>query len=226
MIGDATPMIIGGAAPGAGNVISHNSGFGVLLTGQGSGRIEANTIADNVLAGIAVATGTANRFTRNRIFRNGGLGIELAPLGVTPNDPGDADTGPNDLMNFPELLRARLRDDGLRVVGRIDTPNPETVVIELFAKPGAVAGRRSVRARRGGGLPRHRDAEAERSFRREGIAPVAPGTLISATATDAAGNTSEFAENTACRLTNDDDDERRFGRRLARWLTCDSRLAL
>ena len=36
----------------------------------------------------------ANRIRANSIYANGALGIDLGDDGVTPNDPGDADTGP------------------------------------------------------------------------------------------------------------------------------------
>ena len=38
---------------------------------------------------------------------NGGLGIDLGKSGVDANDPGDADVGPNGLVNRPTVLRVR-----------------------------------------------------------------------------------------------------------------------
>ncbi len=39
--------------------------------------------------------------TQNSIFDNSGIGIDLLGTGVTPNDVGDVDAGPNGLQNFP-----------------------------------------------------------------------------------------------------------------------------
>ena len=80
--------------------------MGGLAAGAG------NTIAYNAAAGVMVGASTVT-ILRNSIFNNGpntsgsqeGLGIDLTPggPGVTPNDAGDADTGPNGYQNFPIL---------------------------------------------------------------------------------------------------------------------------
>jgi len=62
---------------------------------------EANLIAFNHGAGIFVQSGTANVFLRNIYHDNGGLGIDLAPLGVNLNDSLDADLGANAGVNYP-----------------------------------------------------------------------------------------------------------------------------
>jgi len=55
------------------------------------------------------------RLSRNRVFSNQGLEIDLAApnptpfgliYGVTPNDSGDPDSGPNNFQNFPVLSSA------------------------------------------------------------------------------------------------------------------------
>jgi YVTN family beta-propeller protein/parallel beta-helix repeat protein len=186
----------------AGAQLGNDLGGVVFHSGSHDNLLSQNVIAFNGGTGVGVgfigAAPVRNTISRNAIFSNGGLGIDLAPLGVTPNDAGDADAGPNELMNFPVLVVARLTPLGLRVVGRIDTLNPETVTIELFAN----------RVPSPGGDPSGHGEGAEflgtATPGPDGgftvVLPSVPaGTLISATATDAAGNTSEFAENTPAR---------------------------
>jgi CSLREA domain-containing protein len=42
-------------------------------------------------------------------FFNTPFAVDLGPEGRTPNDPGDADAGPNDLQNFPEVRFEAIR---------------------------------------------------------------------------------------------------------------------
>lgn len=74
------------------------------------GTLEApNTIAWNQYEGIEITEDCVDVFVGpNSIHSNarGGGGIvsiDLGGDGVTPNDPLDADTGPNELQNFPEI---------------------------------------------------------------------------------------------------------------------------
>lgn len=72
---------------------------------------EGNVIANNNLIGVAISTVTptaadGNKISHNSIFNNGLLGIDLGNPGVTANDNGDPDTGPNELYNFPVIKRA------------------------------------------------------------------------------------------------------------------------
>ncbi len=77
-----------------------------------------NTIAYNGLAGIVVGSSVSDfytiidRLSRNNIYYNGGLGIDLANNGVTVNDPGDLDFGPNLLLNYPVITGATHYDLG------------------------------------------------------------------------------------------------------------------
>ena len=92
---------------------------------------EANVIAANGRDGVGLMRGgdvgvvNNNRISRNSFFGNGnsgaGLGINLLAGGntgdgITSNDVGDGDAGPNDLYNFPENITFGI--DGAAV------PNP------------------------------------------------------------------------------------------------------
>lgn len=74
----------------------------IRLTNGGSNvQVIGNTIRNNTLDGISALTTAPVAIISNRIFANGGLGIDLSDNGVTLNDPGDADSGANNLLNFP-----------------------------------------------------------------------------------------------------------------------------
>lgn len=74
---------IGGVVPGAGNVIAFTDGNGIRT--------------------VAEVNSNRNTFRGNSIHSNTDRGIDLGGDGVTPNDACDADTGPNELQNFPTL---------------------------------------------------------------------------------------------------------------------------
>jgi hypothetical protein len=162
--------VIGGQEPGAGNVIAFSDEFGIAVEGF----VRTNPM------GITISG--------NAIFANGGLGIDLGNDGVTPNDRGDGDTGPNGLLNFPRLTAAT--DDGTitTVIGAMDTPNPETVAIELYSNDTADT------SGFGEGQVFEGTATPDAHGRFTATLPAGlQGRFITATATDASGNTSEFS---------------------------------
>jgi CSLREA domain-containing protein len=72
-----------------------------------------NDISFNTGDGVnAGSTTLHNRIRQNSMLGNGGLGIDLDNDGVTLNDAGDADTGANNLQNFPDVAYAQ-PDTGL-----------------------------------------------------------------------------------------------------------------
>jgi CSLREA domain-containing protein len=70
-----------------------------------------NTIANNAGAGIAMYGGISakdrNAMRGNLFYANGGLAIDLANDGTTPNDSNDTDGGANNLQNHPEIDAAQ-----------------------------------------------------------------------------------------------------------------------
>nr|HQU84900.1 Calx-beta domain-containing protein [Pyrinomonadaceae bacterium] len=118
------------------NYIGTNSGgadignvLNGLHVGSGSNRIGnattggSNKIAFNHQNGVMVIAGFDQSIRVNSIYSNGGLGIDLNNDGVTPNDNGDGDSGPNKLQNFPVLqLATPSRILGFLNVGQTLTP--------------------------------------------------------------------------------------------------------
>jgi len=152
--------VAGNSIIGPGNIIAYNP-LGIRIEDDNS---------DN------------NTITRNSIFGNDNLGIDLAPLQqVNPNDPGDADTGANQQLNFPVISGAHSTD----VWG---TACADCRVEIFIASLGAGAygqGKTFV----GGG-----QSASDGKFSIT-VSTVAKGAFVTATATDGAGNTSEFALN-------------------------------
>lgn len=105
------------------NTIHHNQ-IGVWLAGDDTARntISANLIYDNTPGSMGTTP-------------DSGLGIDLDPQGVTVNDYGDTDSGPNTLLNFPVLGYVSIPGGGnLRVGGTYDGAlGSHTYRLEFFA---------------------------------------------------------------------------------------------
>jgi uncharacterized repeat protein (TIGR01451 family) len=119
--------------------ITNFSGNGIVVSASDV-EIVDNVITGNGLNGVRVedadTVGVAIR--RNDIYDNGGLGIDLAgdddrDDGVTPNDPDDADGGPNGLLNFPVGVRMIDRPDGTTITGVVPGELPSGVVVDVYA---------------------------------------------------------------------------------------------
>jgi uncharacterized repeat protein (TIGR01451 family)/CSLREA domain-containing protein len=154
---------IGGTAPGAGNLIAHNGG------------------------GVNMRGGTHTAVRANRMFANFGIGIDLGVDGPTPNDPGDADTGVNGLQNAPVVTSVTGNASATTISGTLDS-TPGVYQIDLFTTSAAAGC-----APPGVGQTYLGTVEAASGTFTADVAPVAPGDLVTATATSADGDTSEFS---------------------------------
>lgn len=119
----------------------------------------------------------------NRIFANAEPGIDLAQDGITANAPG-VRTGPNNLQNYPVLATAV----GTSVTGTLNSTANTSFRIEVFANPTAVRQGEvflgSVTASTNGGGNANFVAT---------VPVLTEGQFVTATATNATGDTSEFA---------------------------------
>ncbi|MEP7042153.1 MAG: right-handed parallel beta-helix repeat-containing protein [Dokdonella sp.] len=91
-----------------------NGSAGIHLQGDpgdapSTNTIRYNVLSDNATQGVWVEIGRGNKIRRNGIYRNGGLGIDLATSGILPNDNDGASLTPdyaNRGLNYPVLSTA------------------------------------------------------------------------------------------------------------------------
>ncbi len=109
-----------------------------LIGGDGPG--EGNTIAHNN-RGVVLDSGNNNTVIGNGIHSNTSLGIDLGLDGVTGNDPGDGDSGPNGLLNYPVITSAIESGGTVTVDFDLDVPaNPDQYRVEFFTNPSGANG--------------------------------------------------------------------------------------
>ncbi len=93
-----------------------------------------NTIAFNDF-GLTVFSGARNSIFPNSIHSNDGMGIDLGANGISPNDPGDADTGANNLQNFPVITSAKTGRRGTSIKATFDGTPAKTFIIHFYSNP-------------------------------------------------------------------------------------------
>ena len=158
---------IGGTGVGAGNVIAFNG---------------------NPSRGGILVEGTGNTIRGNSIFSNYRVGIDLASDGPTLNDSGDADTGANNLQNFPVITSVTAS----AINGTLNSKASTTYHLDFYASPacddtGFGEGKTYL-----GSLDQTTNGSGNLSFSAAFAVP--SGQIATATATDPSGNTSEFSQ--------------------------------
>jgi hypothetical protein len=165
---------IGATAPGEGNLIAHNGRKGILVSEDASGvTIRGNTIHSNT-----------------------DVGIDLFPLGVTPNDAGDADMGANGLQNFPILRLAAPSAGGTNVQGFLRSAPNSSYTLDFYASDSCFARPQEFLEGRTwlGEAFVTTDAQGNAAFDVDVAGTIAAGQPVSATATGPGGATSEFSQ--------------------------------
>ena len=157
---------------------------------------DGNTIADNNGAGVAVAddSSTGNTIRLNSIYYNSALGIDLVGSGIpTPNDPIYPDTGPNNCQDYPALAAA-VPGSSTLVSGTLHTAPNQTYTLDFYANATLDSNGNAEGDVYLGSMGATTDAAGDVSFTDVPLPGASrPGEWITATATDAGGDTSEFS---------------------------------
>jgi IPT/TIG domain/S-layer homology domain len=202
--GNSIGVDVSGSAP------LPNTGDGIKLGGPGTapnvigaavaGGPGSNHIAYNLGSGITAFGGTHDTIRGNSIHDNGSLGIDLNGNGPTANDPLDADGGPNTLQNFPILQSVEhLGPQGsgsTQIHGKLNGVPSTTFDLDFYSNPACSNFPRELLEGQTylGSSEVTTDGSGNASI--DVTLPVVTeaGARISATATDPAGNTSEFSQ--------------------------------
>ncbi|BCM88644.1 hypothetical protein IAD21_00485 [Abditibacteriota bacterium] len=182
--------------------------YGVIVNGAVNNTIggiavgEGNVIANSTRSGVAIVVtpSTGNSVRGNSIYNSGSsatdLGIELSATGgtgVDANDTNDADTGPNNLQNFPVLSSASSSGGNTTINGTLNSIANSTFALDFYSSPTIhSSGYGEGKTYLGSTSVTTSGNNASFSAILTGVT-VAVGTAITATATDASGNTSEFS---------------------------------
>ena len=114
-----------------------NGGAGVHIANRSYNNfVEVNTIANNTSDGVTVtstASGVGNTIWENSMHSNGGLGIDLGDDGVTANDTGDTDSGPNFLQNYPANITFATRGDVASVRFTLDVTANRRYIVDFYS---------------------------------------------------------------------------------------------
>ncbi|MEO8168121.1 MAG: hypothetical protein ABI623_07740, partial [bacterium] len=191
------------ALPNAEGVFIYNNAPNNVIGGTTAA--ERNVIAYNVYRGVDISSGTGNMVRMNKIYSSGtGLGIDLNPTGLTPNDSLDGDTGANNLQNFPLLDSARVAGGYTIINGRFNSKPSASFTIDFFSNANYNPSHFGEGEIYIGSTTLNTNAAGNDSIRVTLPVTVSPDRYITATATDAAGNTSEFSQ--ALCLADQDSD--------------------
>jgi hypothetical protein len=171
VVTDGIGTSIGGTNAGAGNLIAHNGAVGVSV-------YYADAVNNSILG--------------NSIFDNGKLGIDFnVEDGVSPNDAGDSDGGPNHLQNFPIITSVALAGGSVTLGGTLNSSPNAPYRLEFFSNPSCDPSGHGEGKTFLGFTTVVTDGGGNASF--NVTLPNGTDTTFTATATDANGNTSEFS---------------------------------
>jgi CSLREA domain-containing protein len=175
------------------------NGAGISIQGGsnntigGPNQAERNLIAFNIQAGVTVASGTGNQVVGNSLLGNGGLGIDLAASGVNGNDTGDGDNGANTLQNFPLLTGTSANASTTVVAGTLNSTPDQQYTINLYVNTNCDAsgnGEGQIAIASGTVTT---DGSGNATFSIPVGSLYLGGQQLSVTATNSAGDTSEFS---------------------------------
>ena len=140
---------------GAGLKILGNSLGGISISQSSSNKIGngmesgSNRIVGNGSFGLQVThpLSTGNSLLRNSIGNHRFMEIDLGGDGPTPNDRGDQDTGPNELLNYPFIDFVANSSIFVQISGRFEGAANTLLEIDLYSEQAGLSERQFIGSR-------------------------------------------------------------------------------
>jgi hypothetical protein len=176
-----------------------NTQQGIAISGAvnntigGTQNEAGNKIAFNGGPGVAVSSGNGDVIRGNSIFSNAGLGIDLGTVGVTVNDINDSDTGPNQLQNFPLITSVLASASSTTIQGILKSLPNTPFQIDFYSNAAVDPSGNGEGAQFIDTTSVTTDVNGDATINVTFPITLATGRVITATATDPNGNTSEFS---------------------------------
>jgi hypothetical protein len=205
VIQNALAARIGGASAGLGNTIAYNgiNSAGLSLDMMYNGAPVANAPGVWIFSLSGTPTGTIVQ--GNSIYGNAGLGVDLGGVYPTPGPdgvdnlsvPDGPNTGPNNQQHYPQLVAVQ-SGSTTTISGSLSSNNPGPYTLDFYANPAADP------SGYGQGQIYLGSATVPATGNFFVVLPAATtaGEFISATGTDANGDTSEFSADVAATTNN------------------------
>jgi hypothetical protein len=124
---------------------------------------------------------------------NAALGIDLGLDGVTANDAGDSDSGPNNLQNYPVLSSSLLSSSTLTIRGTLNSRATTSFQLDFYVNNNCDSSGYGQGQTYLGSGNFTTDGSGNVNFNVSLSTSATAGQAITATATDPNGNTSEFS---------------------------------
>jgi hypothetical protein len=176
VINSGAEIVIGGAEAGAPNIIAFSLNNGITINTQ---TVPSFSSAKNIIRA-------------NSIHSNAGLGIDLGADGVTLNDLGDSDSGPNGLQNHPNVLSVTPGSPSV-IQGTLNSVANSSFTLDFYDSAACDDSGHGEGATYIGSTTVNTDNNGDTTFNASLPFVIPAGSVVTATTTDSTGNTSEFS---------------------------------
>lgn len=175
---------------------AEDTGHGLRLIETSQSEVSFNKIT-HFEKGIVIDSNSGILLSKNRVWNNAGIGIDLKNDGPTPNDPLDADSGPNGLQNYPRINPVVVKGGPIYFAdlsGTLDSKPNTDYTIEIFTSQRCDASGYGEGETYYGNAAVKTDAAGTAVWSKNDILLAGKATCFTATAReDSSTNTSEFS---------------------------------